>query len=233
MEAHLPINKTGEDDLHFETLPSATKKAFLACAELDFLNKDWYLAGGTALALQVGHRASVDLDFFTSLKKFDEVAMERALMSTGGWETDFREAGTVYGRLMNAKMSLIAYPFFVPSQAFVKYGNIRILIPADIAAMKIIAISQRGRKRDFIDLYWYIKNREPLVPIIQHAISQYPGQQHNVPHFLKSLTYFTDAESDPMPNTNFEVSWPEVKKFFQDEAVKAALKLLRLDDKKK
>lgn len=47
-------------------------------------------------------------------------------------------------------MSFIAYPFFVPSKQFLKYGNIRILLPTDIAAMKIVAISQRGRKWDFV-----------------------------------------------------------------------------------
>jgi len=226
MESDIPVVQKGEGDLHLETLPPATKKAFLACAELSFLEKDWYLAGGTALALQAGHRASVDLDFFTPRQKFEEVATERILVGTGNWQTDFREEGTIYGKFLEAKMSLIAYPFFVPAKPFIEYGAIRILASEDVASMKIIAISQRGKKRDFFDLYWYIKNREPLTSVIRRSIKQYPGQEHNLPHFLKSLTYFADAEDEPMPNIFFEATWTEVKDFFQVEAVKATHELL-------
>lgn len=60
---------------------------------------------------------------------------------------------TVYGELFSAKISFIAYPFFVPKQKVAEYGSVRILSPLDISVMKIVAISQRGRKRDFFDLY--------------------------------------------------------------------------------
>ena len=84
--------------------------------------------------------------------------------------------------------------------------------------MKIVAISQRGRKRDFFDLYWYCINREPLGTIIRRAIRQYPGQERNIHHILKSLVYFEDAEHDPMPQLFFKVSWQQVKAFFRHEA---------------
>lgn len=218
------------ENLHFNRLPPATAKAFKKCSSESFFSaSDWYLAGGTALALQVGHRESVDLDFFTSRKKFDEVSVERELLAIGGWETTFREAGTVYGVFSGAKMSLISYPFFVPEKPFLQCGSVHILQPEDIAVMKIIAISQRGRKRDFIDLYWYAHNREPIGAVLRRVVAQYPGQNHNIPHFIKSLTYFADAESDPMPNLFFTVTWNEVKKFFQAETVKAARELLGIN----
>lgn len=65
--------------------------------------------------------------------------------------------------------------------------------------MKIIAVSQRGRKRDFFDLYWCAKNIEPLENLIKRLKIQYPTVAHNYHHILKSLIYFKDAESDPMP----------------------------------
>lgn len=78
--------------------------------------------------------------------------------------------------------------------------------------MKIVAISQRGRKRDFFDLYWYIKNREPLPAVIGRLKHQFPGVAHDYHHILKGLTYFADAEADLNPNLNFPASWKQVKK---------------------
>ncbi len=211
--------KLENTELKFEILPSKTKKAFLYCAESFFwLNKyGLYLAGGTALALQTGHRQSVDLDFFTRKDDFNNVSLERKLLSTKNWETTYAEEGTIYGKLAGAKMSLIAYPFFIPARPFLKFGKLRILAKEDIAVMKIIAISQRGRKRDFVDLYWYFRNCEPLIDVLRRVKKQYPQQKHNMHHFLKSLVYFDDAEKDPMPSLFFSVSWKEIKSYFQKE----------------
>lgn len=218
-----------ESKLYLDKLPVKTRQAFLSLADQKQINlAKWYLAGGTALALQVGHRQSVDLDFFTPLKKFDELKLERELSVLGGWRTTFRQAGTIYGELNGAKVSFIAYPFFIPGRQKEKFGAIKILLPNDIAAMKIIAISQRGRKRDFIDLYWYCQNVESLQRAIERAIESYPSQESNLPHFIKSLVYFADAEADPMPKLFFEASWPEVKKFFIAEVRRLSKTMLGL-----
>jgi hypothetical protein len=205
-------------NLHIPLLPKNTGKAFVDCTKLPFLKTfPWYLAGGTALALQVGHRQSVDLDFFTTKNQFDETGLERKFIRTKQWVTSFRQDGTLYGVFKKAKMSFIAYPFFIPSQRFLQCGMVRMLQPPDIAAMKIVAISQRGRKRDFIDLYWYCKNREPLLHVVERAVRCYPGQERNVNHIMRSLTYFDDAEADPMPVLYFKITWPQIKKYFQFE----------------
>lgn len=222
----MPVKKILEEELHLSALPKATWKAFLFISKMPMLQTGgWYLAGGTALALQAGHRSSVDLDFFTTKAAFDEVAVERELFASKAWETTYREKGTIYGKLLGAKVSLIAYPFFKPSKNMRGFGTIKILLPQDVASMKIVAISQRGRKRDFVDLYWYCINREPLKIVLDRAIVQYPGQEKNMPHFLKSLTYFTDAEEDAMPNLNFSVTWKEVTSYFKREVPKLARSL--------
>lgn len=221
------LKKVNPKELRLDILPLATRRAFLECIKLPLFERNkWYLAGGTALALQVGHRQSVDLDFFTPLKKIKELEIERELFNTGYWQTTYRENGTIYGKFMEAKMSLIAYPFFVPSKEKLYCGTISILLSSDIAAMKIIAISQRGRKRDFFDLYWYCQNREVLEAVVRRAVAQYPGQEHNLNHIIKSLTYFVDAENDPIPKIFFKASWKEVKKFFQKEVIILSKKLL-------
>lgn len=228
MVTNISLKQTKPNELHLDKLPFATKKAFLYLVESKLLkNTNWYLAGGTALCLQVKHRKSVDLDFFIQGAKFDRTAMERSLTSTKQWETAYQEEGTLYGKLLKAKISFIAYPFFRPSKERIACGNIRILAPKDIAVMKIIAISQRGRKRDFVDLYWYALNKEQLIHVIKRAPKQYPGQEHNLPHIIKSLTYFDDADSDPMPELYFNANWKTIKAFFKKEATMIAQKLLK------
>lgn len=221
------LKKVKPEELYVHILPRVTRNAFLLCSKLPFLARSqWYLAGGTALTLNAGHRQSVDLDFFTPENKLNMAGVEQFLLKTKLWTTSFREKGTLYGTFKNAKMSFIAYPFFIPSKERICCGNIKMLLPGDIATMKIIAISQRGRKRDFLDLYWYCINKEPLAAVLKRVKNQYPGQERNMNHILRSLIYFDDAESDPMPRIFFKTSWNEIKKFFRNEAVKLTRALL-------
>ena len=230
MVPRLSIEKKSPDELYLGKLPRVTRKAFLYCVEhLPLLaDSEWYLAGGTALSLQVGHRQSVDLDFFVSRPDFQTVDLERTLVATGEWTTSFGQKGTLYGIIAGAKASFIAYPFFKPSPERIQCGNVSLLIPGDIAAMKIIAISQRGRKRDFVDLYWYCKNRESLFEVIQRAVKSYPGQEDNVNYILRSLVYFVDAEEDPMPKVFFKTTWREIKAYFTREVPKITKEFLQL-----
>lgn len=217
-----------EVDLKLDILSKETAKAFQTCANMPiFSHEDWYLAGGTALALQAGHRKSVDLDFFTKRSKFDEKKVEEILSSQGEWITTSMSKGTLYGEFFGGKISLISYPFFKPDKPMLVFGNISLLAPPDIAVMKIIAISQRGRKRDFFDLFWLSQNTQPLGDIVLNVDRQYTVRQ-NLAHILKSLVYFADAENDPMPRINFNASWPSVKKFFIKEVPKITSKIIGL-----
>lgn len=213
----------------FNILPRQTKKA------LDFLsgqnwlkNSCWYLAGGTALALQCGHRRSIDLDFFSEKKDFNNEDLLGKFSEVKEWNTTINRKNTIYGELLKAKVSFIAYPFFIPKQEPIWHGSIRILNPIDIAVMKITAISQRGRKRDFLDLYWCAQNLEPLKNIILRIKEQYPSVAHDYHHILKSLVYFEDAESDPMPEIFFKAGWRTVKNFFIKEVPKIAVEVMKL-----
>jgi len=207
-------------------MPPATAAAFGHLEQAEWLKKtNWYLAGGTAMALQVGHRISVDLDFFTTDSDFSPgILVEH--FSKSDWETDIIREGTVYGRLSGAKISFIAYPFFLPSEPFIERGSLRILTIKDIAVMKMLAVSQRGKRRDFVDLYWLCQNGFSLLDILKKLPRQYPGVAHDYHHIIKALTYFDDAENDPMPQAFFEYHWPDVKTFFQEQAVQVANQVL-------
>ena len=213
----MEINDTSNLGFFIDSIPKQTKNGLeFLCNKTWLKNDGWYLAGGTALALQCGHRRSVDLDFFTQSKNFLPQEVLKNL-DVPEWETDIAKEGTIYGKLCQAKVSFIAYPFFLPKERYLMYGEVPILDSRDIAVMKIIATSQRGRKRDFVDLYWYCKNKEQLETVFLRLEKQYLHTEHNYQHILKSLVYFDDAEEDPMPVLNFKVTWSEVKVFFELE----------------
>lgn len=198
----------------FTHIPQETHKAFDILADQKWISEnEWYLAGGTALTLQSDHRVSYDLDFFTPQKDFDSESINIALLPYQ-WAITRNEKGTLYGELQGAKVSFIAYPYFVAKQPYILYKTIHILDIRDIAVMKIIAISQRGRKRDFFDLYWYLQYKESLINILKRVNTQYPKLAHNYHHIFKSLTYFEEAEEDPEPQIFFEATWEQVKKYF-------------------
>jgi hypothetical protein len=209
-----------------DILPTKTRKALDYFGGENWLARDgWYLAGGTALALQAGHRQSVDLDFFTPKKTFAPVEVVPHFPEDI-WQAEIVKEGTIYGVVKGAKVSFIAYPFFIPVVPKLKYHSVEVLDKDDIAVMKIIAVSQRGRKRDFFDLFWYVQNVAPLASVIKKLPQQYPTVTHDFHHIIKSLTYFADAEADPMPQIFFQTTWAEVKKFFQTEIKKIAMDLL-------
>ena len=214
-------------ELRLDVLPKATVRAFKKCSEIPLFSQGgWYLAGGTALALQVGHRQSVDLDFFTIRRKVYVKNIEETLSIKGEWTTSFINEGTLYGIFEGGKISFISYPFFRSHEPLLAVGTVSLLAPADIAVMKIVAIAQRGRKRDFFDLYWLCHNVRSLAEIIESVNSQYNIAQ-NPTHILKSLVYFVDAESDPEPIIYFDATWKKVKSFFTKEIPVIADKIMR------
>ena len=188
--------------------------------KLGFLKKyGFYLAGGTALALQIDHRTSLDFDFYTE-KKFDPTIFQRLL------ERKFKEVillqkaeGTLSVKIDGVATSFFQYPYpliFPP----IKYQNFPPLASKeDIAAMKVIAISDRGTKRDFIDIYFLLKEFS-LEEIFNFIKKKYPN--FNIYVGLRGLTYFVDAEKKQKRRlhlTHF-VSWGKIKKFLIGEVKK-------------
>jgi len=221
------MGDTNEREIEWKTskLPEETKAALDFFAKQEWLkSSSWYLAGGTALSMYAGHRISFDVDFFLPEAVFSSSSLI-ANLPKEIWISDIVKEDTVYGRLGGAKVSFIANSLFVPKQNPHWYGNIRVLDIKDIAVMKIVAVSQRGKRRDFIDLYWYSTHEEPLLEVIKKLQVQYPSVAHDYHHILKSLTYFADAEEDPMPQLFFEVDWQKIKKYFKEEAALAAKNL--------
>ena len=202
---------------HLEILPADTGRTVSLLTKCSLLSQ-FYLAGGTAVALHLGHRLSADLDFFSTLE-FDESILIQKLSSLGTFHVEKKAEQTVIGILENTKLSFIGYKYpllkVLKTVMGVQVADIR-----DIACMKIDTIASRGAKRDFIDLYFIVQEAMPLPDILKCFKQKYASIHYNMMHIKKSLVYFVDAESEPLPHMIKQVHWGEVKAFFQEQVAK-------------
>jgi hypothetical protein len=186
----------------------------LAALERDSLLVPFYLAGGTGLALQLGHRRSQDLDFF-AFDSFDPDALLLRLERLGGLSVMAKSAQTLHVQLQGAKVSFLGYAHRLLFQPQLFQG-VNVAEGRDIACMKISAIAGRGTKRDFVDFY-SASHRYGLPLLLELFQEKFSEANYSRVHLLKSLTYFDDAEKDPLPDMLIPLSWDEVKKFLQRE----------------
>ena len=183
----------------------------------DIFNKhNAVLAGGTALALRLGHRISMDLDFFTGSDFLTERIFSK--IRGRGYVFSLISEGDGYFLIevdgIKVSMFKYEYPFI---EKPVMYEGIKVAGILDIASMKVIAISQRGTKRDFVDLYFILQDM-PFHKIAEHMVKRFGKERINPIHIGKSLVYFSDAESHPEPDflTGKEISWTRIKEFFRN-----------------
>lgn len=203
----------------FEKVLSKNARSGLALLGKSGLLKDAYLAGGTALALQIGHRISVDFDFFTQKKFREKIFVQKLSSLPIDFQLERLESGTILGNLGKTKFSLFFYDYPLLNKAR-EFLNINVASVKDIAPMKLLAISGRGTKRDFIDLYFIIGVEKifSLAEIFDLYNQKFKVLVQNKMHILKSLTYFEDADKDLMPEMLKNIDWQKVKKFFETEA---------------
>jgi hypothetical protein len=177
--------------------------------------KQAYLAGGTALALQLGHRISIDLDFFTDIK-FNEQSLSAELSELPSYEEEGNSWQTVWGKINETKFSIFYYKY--PLIEEVKnFEGLKIASTKDIAAMKINALEDRGTKRDFIDVY-FLSKTFTLDQMLEFYNQKYSSLNDHLYSILRSLSYFEDADQDETPNMIIPIEWEEVKQFFIGES---------------
>ncbi len=201
-----------------------TIRALKLVSNISIVKKS-YLAGGTALALHLGHRISVDLDFFTQ-EVFDEKTLSGELNQLPEYREDGIGWRTVWGIINKTKFSLFYYEYPLIKE-IVDFEGIQILQKEDIAAMKIYAIESRGTKRDFFDLYFLAKEFS-LEEMLKFYGQKYGVLKEHLYIIMRSLNYFANAEQDDNPKMLIPVSWEEVKKFFQEETIKLAKSKLKI-----
>lgn len=170
----------------------------------------WTLAGGTGLALQLGHRYSEDLDFFRA-EAFDTEPLIDRLSEIGSLSIQSRSSGTLHAVLEGLRVSFLGMqtPLVYPTTS---YRGLMLADARDIAVMKIVAIGGRGSRKDFVDLYFFLQAGGTLESLLYLARRRFERVDYNEYHLLKSLVYFEDAEVEPMPRMLREASWAAIKK---------------------
>ncbi len=164
------------------------------------------LVGGTALALQLGHRKSIDLDFFGHIAATTDDLSE--LYSRIGKAQLLSSSKNINVFLVDGvKVDSVNYQYPWLDAPIVVEG-IRLASMRDIAAMKVAAIINRGTKKDFVDMYFLLKHYS-LKEVLGFYTEKYADGSIFIA--LKSMVYFVDAESDPMPYMFEDVSWEDVK----------------------
>ena len=191
--------------LHLSTVDSTTLELLKMLQSIPILHNT-RLVGGTALALQIGHRKSVDLDFFGTVDASkDELTM--ALEQIGSLVV-LKESPHIHiYQLNNVKIDVVDYQYSWIDDAVVMQG-IRMASLRDIAAMKITAIIGRGTKKDFIDIAFLLQ-RFSINKILDFYSQKYPDGSTFMA--MKSLAYFDDAEEDIMPYMLTDISWEKIK----------------------
>ncbi len=193
--------------MYLDTLPTQTAKLLKRLPLCESI-KNFYLSGGTALALQLGHRESEDLDFFCE-NNFDPLKIQIELEALSKPKEVEVTNGNLNCFLDQVKLQFLHYPYRL-LEPIVELDNIKLSSVLDIACTKIITISMRGSKKDFIDLSFLLELYD--LPFLFSKIKEkYHGIEYNEPHLLKSLTYFRDAELQPLPRMHKEVSWEKIK----------------------
>ena len=196
--------------LHYETIIPETHSLLEKLSALPVL-KDVRLVGGTALALQLGHRTSVDLDFFGRINA-DSEELRDILREVGRVEVASVSKNINIFWINGVKVDMVNYPYPWLDLPIVEDG-VRLASLNDIAAMKVSAIVNRGTKKDFIDLYTLL-----LHFALDEILDMYSRKYSDGSLFIvmKSLTYFDDAETDPMPYVLNDTTWETVKDFLRE-----------------
>lgn len=199
------------------------KKRLAILPLLKNFKADFYLAGGTGLALQIGHRDSIDFDFF-SLKNFEtKVLYAQVKEIFSGHKIlkvqDEKNTLTVFID-KNIKLSFFSYPYKLVGK-LVDEENFKIASIEDIAIMKMAAIVSRATNKDYIDLYFILKKRA-LKDILDKMEKKLPDLDINL--VLKSLVYFADIIYEPIKFKNGKnVSFSAIKKFIEKKVSSSEL----------
>ncbi len=217
---------------HWEALTPQTIELYKRMAKLPFIS-EFYLAGGTGLALRIGHRFSVDLDFFGDSPNAVGTEQRKNLVEILSDKSSFSiiwdKEGTFVANWENVGISffrLNRHPRILPAT---NIDGIHVAAVEEIGAMKLAAILSRGTRKDYIDLY-FILQKFALSRLFQISSEKYPYNKAFPAFAVRALAYFDDAESDPMPRMVKPVKWSNIKDFLREKALDIGREKIDLDE---
>jgi hypothetical protein len=193
---------------------------------LDRLSKiaivgEFYLAGGAALGIHLAHRRSADLDFFSRLPETDLSLVKSAVEGSFDRTEVLAETDAALHLLCDGlPIDFVRYRYALLESPVEKHG-VGIAGLRDLAVMKLSAISRRGLRRDFWDLFEVLRSGLTLRKCGEAYVERFGVREADLYHVLKALTYFDDAEKDPVFPPGLDATfWLRIKTFFQYEAPK-------------
>lgn len=176
--------------------------------------RHFYLAGGTALTIYLGHRQSLDLDWFTEEPFANPLQFARFLQEAGvSFSTEQIAEGSLHGWVEGVRVSFLEfqYPLLSPLVWWEDLG-VPLASLEDIACMKLAAIAQRGSKKDFYDVFFLCRTTFSLEEMLGFYQRKFSIQ--DIGSVLFGLVYFDDAEKEPDPLLLQNVNWEQVKRSF-------------------
>ena len=198
--------------LHLETVEPATLGLLKNLMQLPAL-KNFDLVGGTALALQIGHRKSVDIDLFTS-ENFSAETLLSLLKKSFNVKPNIVQNNTLLCLIDEIKVDFVK--FSEPNlELLVIEETIRMKSIKDIACMKFAALLGRSTKKDYYDIYFLLQQFT-----LQEMLEWFKQKtkQTTVIHIIRSMGYFDEAETTPTPELLIPVEWSEVKRIISLQA---------------
>ncbi len=200
--------------LKYEAIYPGTLELLKKLMKLPGLD-NFYLVGGTALALRIGHRISVDLDLFSHVEfSTQELISEIELL---GSMKIIGEARNILNVVIDGvEVDIIRHNYPLLEEIEIIDG-LRLISKKDIAAMKLSAIARRGSKKDFYDVY-FILQEFSIEELFEFYKLKYKSRE--MFHLVKSLVYFGEADLEPAPEMLIDVDWSNVKSFFNSLTLK-------------
>ena len=186
---------------------------------LKLFRREFYLVGGTAIALQIGHRHSIDFDMFKSGPFVSKKILNKLDENRFRYKVTYRAGEQLHFTIKNVKFTFFEYPYLIETPIdFNKFFRMPDLLT--LAAMKAFVLGRRSKWKDYADLYILIKDHFNVGDIIQKAEMIY-GQEFSGKLFRSQLAYHKDINySEPVEYMNgFEVSEEAVKGFLVEKAL--------------
>ncbi len=211
---------------HWESITPAMRTLLAWVGEQNF-SRPFYLAGGTALALQLGHRKSVDIDFFSETDEVHEHTrrvISAACAARGGLTLESAD-GNFVAAIDDVRVGFFSYGYPL-LQPLVQLEQVNLAALLDIGLMKLDALMGRGSRKDFYDLY-SLAEKIPLDELLEAGGRKFPGTRDFPLMALESFVLFENADRDVQPELFTDVPWPQVREFFEQQAQALAQRWFR------
>jgi hypothetical protein len=184
---------------------------------LGSMQREFYLVGGTAIALQIGHRQSIDFDMFKKGTVRKEKISQTLRNHHLQWQVLFSDAEGFHILVNGVKLTFFQFPFDMPAKT--KFGDMRMPDLLHLAAMKAYALGRRAKWKDYVDLFFLLRDHFNLEILMDKTITLFPDL-FSPKLFKQQLCYFQDIDYSEevtfMPG--FEVSNDDVKLFLTEIA---------------